>query len=156
VWFEELFVVAFEVLCVVGYGRASAGGHVRFGTQSSPWSDTSYLSLTCLPRRSPLSFSMTTAPPSRTVSPKAEMRTATIGAISIRTTRTTSHCHAALKSRIDGLYLSTLSAFLPHSHCTEITDVCIQITDEVVEKVCPRFECKKHTNGRSRARRPGA
>jgi hypothetical protein len=34
-------------------------------------------------------------------------------------------CHAAFKSRIDGLYLSTLSAFLPHSHCTEITDVCI-------------------------------
>jgi hypothetical protein len=35
-WFEELFVVAFEVLCVVGYGRASAGGHVRCGTQARP------------------------------------------------------------------------------------------------------------------------
>ena len=50
-------------------------------------------------------------------------------------------CHAALKSRIDGLYLSPLSAFLLHIHCTEITDVCIQITDGVLEKVCPPFEC---------------
>jgi hypothetical protein len=35
-WFEELFVVAFEVLCAVGCRRASAGGHVRCGTQASP------------------------------------------------------------------------------------------------------------------------
>jgi hypothetical protein len=32
VWFEELFVVAFEVLCVVGCGRESAGGHVRLSS----------------------------------------------------------------------------------------------------------------------------
>jgi transposase len=65
-------------------------------------------------------------------------------------------CHAALNSRIEGLYFSILSVFLLHSHCTEIADVCIQITDEVVEKVCPRFECKKDTNGKLRARPPGA
>jgi hypothetical protein len=33
-WFEELFVVAFEVVYVVGCERASAGGHVRCGTQA--------------------------------------------------------------------------------------------------------------------------
>jgi hypothetical protein len=47
VWFEELFVVAFEVLCVVGYGRASDWRTCPMWNASSPWSNTSYLSLTC-------------------------------------------------------------------------------------------------------------
>lgn len=59
-------------------------------------------------------------------------------------------CHAALNSRTDAPYFSALSAFSLQIHCTEIADICSQIADDVCDKVCPRFECKKHTNGRLR------
>jgi hypothetical protein len=49
-----------------------------------------------------------------------------------------------------------LSAFLLQSHCTEITDVCSQIADDVRDEVCPRFECKSGNNGRWRGVRLGA
>jgi hypothetical protein len=35
-----------------------------------------------------------------------------------------------------------LSAISLQSHCTEITDICSQIANEVSEKVRPWFECK--------------
>ena len=65
-------------------------------------------------------------------------------------------CHAALNSRTGDPYFSALSAFSLQSHCTEITDVCSQIADDVRDEVCPRFECKSGTNGRWRARPAGA
>src|ERR1700729_231642 len=51
-------------------------------------------------------------------------------------------CHAALKSRTCSPSFSTLSAFSLQSHCTQITDICSQIANEVSEKVRPWFECK--------------
>jgi len=40
-------------------------------------------------------------------------------------------------------YFLALSAFLLQSRCTEITDVCSQIADDVRDEVCPRFEMQK-------------
>jgi hypothetical protein len=57
-------------------------------------------------------------------------------------------CHAALNSRTGNSYFSALSAFLLQSHCTEITDVCSQIADNVRDEVWPRFECKSGNNGK--------
>jgi hypothetical protein len=65
-------------------------------------------------------------------------------------------CPAALKSRIGGPYSSALSVISLQSHCTEITDVCIQISDDVHDKFRPRFECKSGNNGGWRPRLPGA
>ena len=50
-------------------------------------------------------------------------------------------CHAVLKSRTCAPSFSTLSAFSLQSHCTEITDICSQIANDVSEKVRPWFEC---------------
>jgi hypothetical protein len=38
-----------------------------------------------------------------------------------------------------------LSAFSLQSYCTQITDICTQIADDVHDKVRPRFECKSGT-----------
>ena len=57
-------------------------------------------------------------------------------------------CPAALKSRIGGFYSSALSVISLQSHCTEITDVCTQISDDVHDKFHPRFECKSGNNRR--------
>src|SRR6266702_2113659 len=43
-------------------------------------------------------------------------------------------CPAALKSRIGGPYSSALSVISLQSHCTEITEVCTQILDDVHDK----------------------
>jgi hypothetical protein len=48
-----------------------------------------------------------------------------------------------------------LSAFSLQIHCTEITAIYSQIADDVCDKAYPRFERKKHTHGRLRARLPG-
>src|ERR1700680_3569826 len=57
-------------------------------------------------------------------------------------------CHAALKSRIGCPYSSALSVISLQSHCTEIADVCTQISANVHDKFRPRFECKSGNNGR--------
>src|SRR5258708_28193432 len=43
------------------------------------------------------------------------------------------------------------AAVCPYFRCLKIG-----VHLNVCDKVCPRFECKKHTNGRLRARLPGA